>query len=133
MNKFFSAFFMTLGVIFFILILCGVYVYLADPFNVRSLFTGSTVTVATTTESGKEVVPVTTESAAVTDKHPALSSEQETALESLGVDPASIPRSVSPEQEACFEQVLGVTRVAEIKAGSVPSVVEVLSARDCLQ
>lgn len=129
MKKFFSIFFMILGIIFFILILSGIYLYIADPFNLKPLFTGGTAI----TSNEDMVASTTAESTSVLDKHPVLSPKQEAALESLGVDPAALPSSISPEQEACFELVLGASRVAEIKAGATPSAVDVFKARGCLQ
>lgn len=67
-----------------------------------------------------------------TDSNPALSAEQETALRSSGVDPASLPSEITPEMEVCFEEKLGAERYAEIKAGSEPTVTDFFKAQSCL-
>lgn len=121
MLKILSVFFTALGVIFFLIILAGVYLYIADPLNVKPLFM----------EQIQEETPpgAATEQ---TDKNILLSPVQEKALETFGVDPASLPSSITPEQEACFVKVLGGARVEEIKAGSTPTVTEFLTAKSCL-
>lgn len=121
MKRVLSIFFMTLGVIFFVLILLGIYLYIADPLNLKPLFLESSqetrVDVGTATSS--------------TDTHSLLSDEQEQALETFGIDPGSVPTAFTPEQEACFEDVLGAERVAEITAGAAPTPTEFFKARDC--
>ncbi len=63
--------------------------------------------------------------------HPLLSTEQEKILESMGVDTASLPTTITPAQEQCATEVLGADRVNEIKAGATPSVTDYLKAKDC--
>lgn len=121
MKKFFTIFFVTLGVIFFILILIGIYLYVADPFNIKPLLSGSDSSVSAVTNGG-----------AVVDKNPALSPAQEKTLETFGIDPATVPSEITPEQEACFVQILGAERVAEIKAGDTPTATEFFKAKGCL-
>ena len=123
MKKILNIFFVTLGVIFFLLILLSIYLYVADPFNLKPLFNSLT---------GTEQVE-TDDAVGGQDKHPALSSEQEEALETVGVDPASLPTEITSEQEVCFEAVLGVERMAEIKAGATPTASEYFAARGCLE
>ena len=126
MMKFLHIFFTVLGVIFFI-ILCGLmYVWFADPFNIRPLIDSLTsdVPVSVSEDAG---------SGTVVDKNPALSDEQEKALESVGINPENLPSSITPEMEACFTAKLGTARVEEIKAGSTPTAVEVFSTRACYE
>gem|GEM_PF-2118742 len=40
--------------------------------------------------------------------------------------------SISPDQEACFVEVLGQARVDEIKAGDSPTATEFFEARGCI-
>lgn len=120
MKRFFTIFFVVLGVIFFILILTGLYLYLADPFDIKQLF--STAEKAST-ESGVETK---------SDQNPNLSPAQEKALETFGIDPATIPTSFTPSQEDCFVEKLGQERVDEIKAGSSPTPVEFYKAKSCI-
>lgn len=67
------------------------------------------------------------------DKHPLLSAGQEELLESFGIDPESLPETVSPQMEECAVRILGRTRVDELKAGAAPTYGEILKARSCLQ
>lgn len=117
MKKFLIIFFVTLGVIFFALIFAALYVYIFDPFHLRQTFVEETGS-ATSTVS--------------TDKNPALSPAQEKALETFGIDAASVPSSITPAQEACFTAELGAERVAEIKAGDMPTPAEFFKAKSCV-
>ncbi|MCA9363231.1 hypothetical protein KC851_02840 [Candidatus Kaiserbacteria bacterium] len=127
MKKFFNIFFVTLGVIFLIQILCLTYFYLADPLNLKPLFLGETPERSKVVEDNEGV-----NSSAVTDKHPLLNDSQESALESMGIDPANVPTEITTEQEACFETAIGKARVEEIKAGDAPTAIELFKARSCL-
>lgn len=123
MKKILTYFFVTLGVIFFVLI-CGVaYVWFADPFNIRPLI--DTITADAPAETGNN----TSEDSV--DKNPALSPTQEQALESIGIDPASLPSEITPEMESCFVEKLGSARVAEIKEGDSPTPIEVVKTKSC--
>jgi len=117
MKKLLNIFFVSLGVIFLALILVGVYLFTFDPLNIKPLLFSDTTDV----ESVEQV-----------DKNPMLSPSQEKALSTFGIDPASVPSSITPEQEACFTEKLGEERVAEIKAGDTPTVTEFFEARDCI-
>lgn len=121
MKKFLNTFFVTLGVIFFILILIGIYLFVTDPLNLKPLLM-----------SGEEMIETTNTTSGTVDKNPALSNSQEQALESFGIDPASVPSSITLEQEACFIEKLGQQRVDEIIAGDTPSLLEIARAKDCL-
>lgn len=133
--------FVTLGVIFLVLLLIGIYLIVADPYGLKPLiFGGDTltqsqsipeanttndVTVSTSTEMG-------TATGAGTANGFELSNAQIEALVSLGIDPEAVPESISPAQEACFVDVLGEDQVAEIKDGAVPSALEFMKARSCI-
>jgi hypothetical protein len=125
MKKALNRFFMVLGVIFFIilLVITGVFIF--------NSVSGETDTPA----SFQDAVNVMTGgevSGDGIDSNPALNESQETALETFGIDPASLPTSISPEQEACFIELIGVDRVEEIKAGDTPTVTEIFRGRGCL-
>ncbi|MCI0479918.1 hypothetical protein L0Y59_05215 [Candidatus Uhrbacteria bacterium] len=64
--------------------------------------------------------------------HPMLSPEQEQTLQNLGVDPAVLPTSITPEQTQCAVEVLGQARASEILGGATPSVTEILFLKKCL-
>ncbi len=74
-----------------------------------------------------EVEATTTEEAVVPS---APSSAQTKALEAVGIDSTDL--SFSSGEIACFKEVLGEERVAEIIAGAVPGPVELYKAKDCL-
>jgi hypothetical protein len=120
MKKLLNAFFVTLGVVFFVIILSGIYFYIADPFNLKPLLYGDESIVIATTTNEK------------IDTHLPLNESQVKALETFGIDPANIPRQITSMQEACFEEKLGKERVTEIKAGDSPTPAEYLKARDCI-
>ncbi len=57
---------------------------------------------------------------------------QLTALKTMGVDTSTLPNTLTTELEACFAAEIGSDRVAAIKAGDMPSMVEFLKAKKCL-
>lgn len=116
MKSFLNIFFVTLGIIFFIVILVGIYFYITDPLNLKPVIFGTE-----TSESGDGV-----------DKNPLLNESQEQTLEAFGIDPADVPSEITAEQEACFEAELGAERVEEIKAGDSPTAAEYLQTKDCM-
>jgi len=120
MKKLLTYFFVTLGVIFFVIICSAAYIWFTDMYGVRSLvgaFTGAETSITPS----------------VVDKNPALSPTQEAALEQIGIDPAAVPTTISPAQEACATEILGAARVAEIKAGDTPTLTEFAQARSCFE
>jgi hypothetical protein len=117
MKKFFTAFFVVMGVIFTTIILIII------SFIIFSSLTGKTPS-----------VPGFSDTASNSDSSEStngLSSSQADALKSFGIDP-SVVSSISPEQEACFTAQLGAERVAEIKAGATPSAGDFFNAKSCL-
>lgn len=137
MKALLNFFFCTLGVVFFILICVGLYLWFADPFNLRPLVS----LLFANTLSREEVrdgvgVPspgVQNSDESVGDRHPLLSTEQEEALTNAGIDPRKLPTTITPDMETCFSAVLGDARVAEIKAGATPSAQEFWDGRACLE
>lgn len=125
MKKFFTIFFVTLGVIFLIILSIVGYLLMTSP-TLKALFLDSKATTTTTTAS------TTKTSAPVVDKNPILNDKQEKALETFGIDPATVPSSITPAQEACFVKILGQTRVNEIKAGDTPTATEFFQAKSCI-
>jgi hypothetical protein len=125
MKKALNRFFVALGVIFFIilLVITGLFIFnsVSGETDTPTSFQGA-VNVMTGGEVSGDGI----------DSNPALNESQETALETFGIDPASLPTSISPEQEACFIELIGVDRVEEIKAGDTPTVTEIFRGRGCL-
>lgn len=118
MKKILNIFFVALGVIFFVLILIGLYLFIADPYNIKPLIFGSDSSVET--------------SSTQVGSNPAINEKQEKVLETFGIDPSSVPSSFTPEQESCFVEILGQARVDEIKAGGSPTATEYFKAKGCL-
>ena len=140
MKKILNTFFVTLGIIFFVLIIMGAYFFVTDPYNLKPLIfgTGPTVPVTAVTKASDAVTAPKANDAA-TETAPAsntggfsLSGPQKQALVGLGIDPAAVPTIISPEQETCFVTALGAPRVAEIKAGAVPNALEFAKAKSCI-
>jgi len=118
--KILNIFFVTLGVIFFILLMIGLYLLVADPFDIKPLIfpaASSTAGAATSTPSS----------------NPLISSEQKAALEKLGIDTAKLPSTISPAMETCFTEKLGTTRTNEIKQGSLISAIDLIKVQSCLK
>ena len=143
LKKIITWFFLVLGVIFFGLILVVLYLWVADPWGIKPFIMqdrGDSTQSVRVVPMGTDITPgvVSTEpttSTAVTDttdKHPALTSGQEDALELIGVDPSVLPNEITAEQEACFTTKLGAERVAAIKAGATPEVLEIFKAKECM-
>ena len=125
MKKLLQIFFTTLGVIFFILIGVGVYLYIADPFEIKPL-----IKMLMTVEQKAGTKINTTGTA---DKNPLLSPTQEQALEKAGIDPSALPSQITPAMETCFYTKLGDKRANEIKNGSQPTAADYFAARGCLE
>ncbi len=138
MNKPVSITFISLGIIFLALILVGIGFYLAISLGMMSTpFSSGTpkaeVTTVTPTNTHTNTGTTTTTSTSASESIPInLSDSQKSALSALGIDPSTIPASISPSQVTCFEGKLGVARVAEIKAGATPSAMDFFKAKSCI-
>ena len=132
--------------IVFTLVLGGLaYIVIADPFNIRPiitflLFPPTAATVPVSTESpqpaGLDTIATTTGRVVKPATVPTATSgptpDQSAALESVGIDPRTAIDAITVTQLECFVSILGASRVAEIKAGAVPSATEFMSVRSCL-
>lgn len=116
MKKVLTIFFVTLGVIFFILLLTAVYFVVVDPFEIRPLMA--------------EIIKKSETSSADDSSQP-LRYIEESEFETLG-EPDSVTSYITPEKLACLEEVLGAERVEEIKSGEFPTPADFLAARSCL-
>lgn len=122
MKKALNIFFVALGVIFFILLLIkGAYFLMGTPTSSQPTFIQNVGT-----------NPATTNTNSTADANPMLSAEQEAALRTFGIDPATVPSTITPEAEACFVAAIGAERVAQIKAGDSPSATEFFKAKGCI-
>jgi len=122
MKKFLQIFFIVLGIIFFIIIIAGAYLYVADPYEIKSLIKSLT----------EQTTPIKQEKGVVVDKNPLLSPTQEQMLEKVGIDPSTLPTKITPAMEQCFYDKLGNKRANEIKGGSDPTPGDYFLARSCL-
>ncbi len=125
--KILNYFFVFLGVVFFVIILMGVYLFVADPFGIKPFLSSVGVLSAPTENSVGDNTSV------VADESPLLKADQEKTLKSLGIDPATLPSSIDPAMEACFVEKLGAARVNEIKQGGSPSAIDLFKASSCLK
>ncbi|MDO8499400.1 MAG: hypothetical protein Q7S66_01950 [bacterium] len=123
MKKFLQIFFMILGIIFFIIILAGIYLYIADPFEIKPFIKGLiSQSAPASKQTGVNAV----------DKNPLLTPAQEQTLEKIGIDPATLPTKITPAMEACFYDKLGDKRADEIKNGVTPTAADYFTARSCM-
>lgn len=134
--KILNIFFVTLGILFFILILIGVYLFTVDPFGIKPLLGNLGISPSTVVDmmTGKQTTPTTaTTSTKTTTKNPLITPEQEKTLQSMGIDTTKLPTEVTPALEECFTQKLGVQRADEIKKGSTITPMDILKAGSCLK
>jgi len=126
--KILNGFFVTLGVVFLILIIISAYILIADPFGLRPI-------IKALQSPAENNLPITNsaQTSGAIDKNPLLTAEQEKTLESLGVNPAALPTQITPELESCLTEKLGAARAEEIKKGSQPSAADFLKASSCLK
>jgi len=138
MVKIIRTFFVALGVIFFILLVIVIYFFIKDPYNLRPIlmpvisemiFPNSSSSDDLKTISNN--TPEDTTSLKVNGSN-SLTSDQADALKANGVDPNSLPTTITPEQEECFVKIFGQTRVNEIKAGGTPTATEFIKGTSCL-
>lgn len=122
MNKILRGFFITLGIIFLILIIAIAIFIIFDPLNLRPLLSGMMSGDQTNYSGGT----------GAGDKNSLLNESQEKFLETVGVDVESLPTEITPEMEDCFTQTLGAERVKEIQEGAAPSPIDFFKAKSCL-
>lgn len=126
-------FFYILGVIFFLMIIAGAYIYVADPFGFNALLSVPAMQAVEndTTQSDTAATSPGAVQKEPTDKHPILSDTQEKVLETVGIDPSTIPSSVTDSQKQCLINAVGEARANEIKAGALPTPMEIIKAQSC--
>ena len=121
--KFLKTFFIILGIIFaiFIIMVIGAVIALIiiKPYGLDVTKLPSAYMHMKTGESSYD--------------HPMMTTEQEIFLESMGIDPATVPTEISPSQEQCSVEALGQARVDAIKAGAEPTVDDYLKAKHCFE
>lgn len=143
--KVLNVFFVVLGVLFLLLILSAAYLFVFDPFDLKPLFrslgpqAGTEERIpapqdeAPSAPPSERVAPAPAPSPLpAADRHPLLNAEQEQLLRTFGIDPAKLPKEMTPELEACFAEKLGAPRVEEISKGSQLTAFDVFGGRSCL-
>ena len=118
--KIINIFFTILGIIFFILLLVGVYLWLVDPFKLKPLLFSSQAPAGSTVKK-------------TPSSNPLLTQEQITGLQKLGIDTSKIPTSITPTMDACLIAKLGVARTNAIKQGSLITAIDLYQAQSCLK
>jgi hypothetical protein len=122
--KIIKGFFIFLGVIFFIILLFVAYLWFFDPLNIKPiLFSDNT----------KQESIIDNNNISNSDAHPLLDDAQEKMVESLGINPSSLPTEITPAMEACFIDKLGAKRVSEIVNGDPISMTDSIKASSCLK
>ena len=113
--------FVVLGIIFFLLIIAGFYLYQSDFYGIKTIV------------NYEQKESIDTGDTYHNDKNSTLSTEQENQLERVGIDPATVPTEISPEMEECFVDKLGEKRVREIAGGASPNALEIVKVEPCLE
>jgi hypothetical protein len=128
MSKTVNIVFVIFGVLFVILLLIGVGFYLSttlgsptDSYSKMPAAAISSDAFGTTSTEGVK-----------SDTEFTLTDAQKQALGSFGIDSASLPSSISAEQEACFVAELGRERVDAIKVGGTPSAMDFIRVKNCI-
>ena len=115
--------FITLGIIFAILITAIILFVVFDPFGLMPVLSGLITNNPNSPSANTEL----------NDKHPLLNESQEKLLETIGVDVENLPTEITPEMEACFTETLGAERVKEIMEGATPNPFDLFKAKGCLE
>jgi|AntRauTorckE6833_2_1112554.scaffolds.fasta_scaffold00060_53 hypothetical protein len=133
--KILRVFFVILGIVFFLIIATGFYLYQSDFYGIKTITNmeqGETIDIPDNDGSSNTVSGSNNTVNEAEDKNPSLSAEQEAQLEAIGVDPAEVPSEITPEMEDCFIQKLGEERVRAIEAGASPTTLELIKVEPCL-
>ena len=135
--KILKYFFTTLGVIFFIIILLGIYLFVADPFGWKPLLSlfipSSDQSSATAPIDTSAPIKTTPTKTSTTATKTLLTPTQTKQLEALGVNTANLPTEMTPELQTCLTEKLGAARADELLKGSAPTPVDLLKAGSCLK
>jgi len=132
---------LALGVILLVLLVISMYWYQNDSITINELTDDPDASqIESQNNSLSGTVSASSEMNAMTSTSTlsgsgvgfALSAQQVEALVSLGIDPESVPSSITTEQEQCFVAELGESRVLEIKGGAVPNAFEFLKVKSCI-
>jgi len=108
------------GAFILLLLAVAIYIAVAKPFGVKL------------TSIPGAIIQAGTGQTKSTYDHPLLTTEQESALESLGIDTRTLPTSITPAMMNCFELKLGSARAKEIEGGSAVTPADYFKVQSCL-
>ncbi|MBU2566924.1 hypothetical protein KKG46_05210 [Patescibacteria group bacterium] len=94
-------------------------IILIKPWGVNVIDTGSALINPPTESTGYD--------------HPLLTPQQEALLQSAGIDPATIPTTITPAQQQCAINALGEKRAMELVGGATPNINDITQAKHCLE
>jgi len=107
-----------LGVIFLIIILLIAILIVVKPYGINIV----------------KIIPAILNKNPVSSyDHPYLTTQQETLLKSVGIDPKNIPTEITPALQKCATSILGEKRANEIVSGSTPTITELLKLKSCIK
>lgn len=132
--KWLYRFFVFLGIVFFLLLVALGYFVVADPYNLRPIFLSMYKENIPTERMNETIDKVPKSDGAVipSAEGTVVNENQAKALQAVGIDPSAVPKKFTPEQVACFVQILGQARVDAIVAGATPNPAEFYQAKNCL-
>jgi hypothetical protein len=102
-----------------LIIFLAIAIMLIKPWGIDVVQTGSVLINPPTESTGYD--------------HPLLNPQQEALLESAGIDPETVPTTITPAQQACATEALGEKRAMELVAGAAPSISDISQARHCFE
>ncbi len=120
MLRILNYFFATLGVVFFVPLCVLGYVYMTSSREIP--FSPAIIQQALSQDADSPAV----------DENPYLTEAQENMIKAVGVDPATLPISLTEAQKACLLTSVGEARAREIMGGSSPTMTELFKAKACL-
>ncbi len=121
--KIWQIIFIVIGMIttafFLLIIFVTIAIILIKPWGINVVDTGAALINPPTESTGYD--------------HPLLNPQQEALLESAGIDPATVPTSITPNQQQCAIDALGEKRAKELVAGATPTLTDIARAKHCLE
>lgn len=129
------SFFVTLGIVFFLLLLAVAYIWFSNTGQVQTwtnLWLRSSDTSVTVPDTAATTGDQDAATTAETQAEPVEVSEQAEAMAEAGID-ESFFTSLSDAEIQCFRDRLGSARVDSIMAGAMPSTEEIIVGLPCVE
>lgn len=115
----------------------GTYLYLTHTFHVplHDSIPHTPSNILETREKDTATTPASVEDTQhiPNDAHPGLSESQEKSLEKIGIDPATLPTTLSDTQQNCLIDAVGEDRANAIKNGETPTLFEITKGLACMK